>query len=167
MRPLSSSLASLKPIFVSSKTSLTQGHYTWLHKQLLMCLAAPLESRQMTISALPHLLGGVEVCGGGRWALWTCCGPNQWKSWKGGCPSCEPNGTLAAFFRWRKILRQQDCPHSVLKVCTWIVPPGSTYCGYTVGPKLWWGRRRRLPNRITHVEFEYHLYISETLRYCL
>lgn len=53
MCPLCPSLATLKHILVGCKTSLTQGRYTWRHNQVLKCLAAVLESRRISVNALP------------------------------------------------------------------------------------------------------------------
>lgn len=50
--PLCLCPASLKHILVSCKTSLVQGRYTWQHNQVLRCLAATLEIRRTSISAL-------------------------------------------------------------------------------------------------------------------
>ncbi len=43
----------LKHILVGCKTSLTQGRYTWHHNQVLKYLAATLESKRVTINAMP------------------------------------------------------------------------------------------------------------------
>src|SRR4029434_10619788 len=48
--PISSDL---KHILVGCKTGLTQGRYTWRHNHVLQCLAAVLESRRMSVNALP------------------------------------------------------------------------------------------------------------------
>ena len=45
--------ATLKHILVGCKTGLTQGRYTWRHNQVLQCLAAVMESRRMSVNALP------------------------------------------------------------------------------------------------------------------
>ncbi|KAF0045902.1 hypothetical protein F2P81_002431 [Scophthalmus maximus] len=45
--------ATLKHILVGCKTSLTQGRYTWRHNQVLKCLAATLESKRVTVNAMP------------------------------------------------------------------------------------------------------------------
>ncbi|XP_060929417.1 uncharacterized protein LOC133003646 [Limanda limanda] len=45
--------ATLKHILVGCKTGLTQGRYTCRHNQVLQCLAAVLESRRMSVNALP------------------------------------------------------------------------------------------------------------------
>lgn len=51
--PLCSMPASLKHILVGCKASLTQGRYTWWHNQVLRCLAAKVETRRITINAMP------------------------------------------------------------------------------------------------------------------
>lgn len=51
--PVCSMPASLKHILVGCKASLTQGRYTWRHNQVLRCLAAELETRRITINAMP------------------------------------------------------------------------------------------------------------------
>lgn len=51
--PLCPIPATPKHILFGSKTSLTQGHYTWMHNQVLKCLAAVLESKRQTINSLP------------------------------------------------------------------------------------------------------------------
>ncbi len=45
--------ATLKHILVGCKTSLMQGRYTWRHNQVLKCLAATLESKRVTVNAMP------------------------------------------------------------------------------------------------------------------
>ena len=52
-RSLCPTPATLKHILVGCKTSLTRGRYTWRHNQVLLCLAALLESRRTSISSLP------------------------------------------------------------------------------------------------------------------
>ena len=51
--PLCTTPATLKHIMVGCKTSLTQGRYTWRHNQVLRCLADKLESKRVSINALP------------------------------------------------------------------------------------------------------------------
>ncbi len=43
----------LKHILVGCKTSLTQGRNTWRHNQVLKCLAITLESKRVTVNAMP------------------------------------------------------------------------------------------------------------------
>ncbi len=43
----------LKHILVGCKTSLTQGRYTWRHNQMMKCLAVTLESKRVTVNAMP------------------------------------------------------------------------------------------------------------------
>lgn len=50
--PLCSTPATLRHILTGWKVSLSQGHYTWRHTQVLKCQAATLESKTTTISAL-------------------------------------------------------------------------------------------------------------------
>ncbi len=45
--------ATLKHILVGCKTSLMQGRYTWRHNQVLKCLAVTLESKRVTVNAMP------------------------------------------------------------------------------------------------------------------
>ncbi len=51
--PLCPSPASLKHILVGCKKSLSHGHYTWRHNQVLRCLAAAIETRRIFTNALP------------------------------------------------------------------------------------------------------------------
>lgn len=44
--------ATLKHILVGCENSLTQGRYTWCHKQVLRCLASALEDKRVSISAI-------------------------------------------------------------------------------------------------------------------
>ncbi len=43
----------LKHILVGCKISLTQGRYTWRHNRVLKCLAVTLESKRVTVNAMP------------------------------------------------------------------------------------------------------------------
>ncbi|KAJ8392684.1 hypothetical protein AAFF_G00073580 [Aldrovandia affinis] len=45
--------ATLRHIMTGCKTSLTQGHYTWRHNQVLKNLASALENKRSAINALP------------------------------------------------------------------------------------------------------------------
>ncbi len=53
IQPVSSVLGTLKHILVGCKTSLTQGRYTWRHNQVLKGLAVTLESKRVTVNAMP------------------------------------------------------------------------------------------------------------------
>ncbi len=55
IQPVSSVLPRnlVKHILVGCKTSLTQGRNTWRHNQVLKCLAITLESKRVTVNAMP------------------------------------------------------------------------------------------------------------------